>query len=184
MTYHRAHNFGRFLSPAGIAVLIFFSSPLFAQSAEEVTSAESTFKFISSNLQNFQRTGRIDDAIGIDGSEYQFFIELLQDSYAEFSEYFSPQSSFCDFYLDPMNGIMEIEERAGVAFEYIPELAVRLENYINLDQEFQGNIAESFGTIVLERIRQMKLESTSFEYLPTWELDSSEILGFADTACR
>jgi len=161
-----------------------FQWQVVAQSATEIASAQSTFKFVANVLGNFQRTGRLYDEIGIDGSEYQHFIELLESTYEEFTRNFSPVSEFCQFYHDPKNGIMEIEERAVLGFQYLPDLSGRVENFQRLNRQFEQDVLESYGGQVLERIHQLKTNTTSFEYLPIQDLDATEIVNFADTACR
>ena len=88
----------------------------------DVADVESTFKFVANVLATYRRTGRLLDAIGIDGSEYIHFIQLLESSYGDFTRDFSAASEFCQFYQDPQNGIMEIEERAMLGFQYLPDL--------------------------------------------------------------
>jgi hypothetical protein len=155
-----------------------------AQSEPEIADVESTFKFVANVLGTFQRTGRLLDAIGIDGAEYQHFIQLLERSYGEFTRDFSTESRFCQFYLDPENGIMEIEERAVLGYQYLPDLSVRLEYFQQLHSRFEQDVQESYGGQVLDRIRVIKSDITSFEYLPTQELEGAQAINFADTACR
>lgn len=155
-----------------------------AQPSSAIADVESTFKFVANVFGNYRRTGRLLDAIGIDGSEYIHFIQLLESSYGEFTRDFSVESQFCQFYQDPENGIMEIEERAMFGFQYLPDLSVRLEYFQRLHRQFEQDVQESYGGQVLERIRVIKTDITSFEYLPARELDAAEIVNFADTACR
>jgi len=161
--------------------------PVIAQPSSDiadVADVESTFKFVANVLATFRRTGRLLDAIGIDGSEYLHFIQLLESSYGEFTRDFSVDSEFCQFYQDPQNGIMEIEERAMLGFQYLPGLQGRQEYFQRLHLRFEEDVQESYGGQVLERIRVIKADITSFEYLPTRDLDPAETVNFADTACR
>ena len=155
-----------------------------AQASDDITNAQTNFNFIANVLQSFQRTGRLSDEIGLDGSEYQDFIRLLENSYQQFTRDFSPDSNFCKFYNDPENAIMEFEERAVLGFQYLPGLRGRQELYLKVSREFEQDILNSFGGIVLDRIRRLRLSSASFEYLPTRDLDAAETVNFADNACR
>jgi len=154
------------------------------QVSEGVIGAEQSFKFIASTLQSYRRSSRIEQGLAIPETEVRNFIELLERHYVEFTLGFSPESSFCNFYHHPDNAIMEIEERAGLAFQFLPALHSRLERYLDLDRRFQQQLREGFGEAVLENVQRLKPDAVSFEYLPTTDMDGSETVNFADTACR
>jgi hypothetical protein len=151
---------------------------------EQVVSAEQSFTFIASTLQAYNRDGRIEEEIGIGQDRLQDFIDLLTLHYREFTEGFSPTSNFCNFYRDPDNGLIEIEERAVLAFQYLPALPRRVERFINVDQQFMEQLEGSFGAAVLASVDRLKTQARHFEYLPAGEMYGEDMINFADTACR
>lgn len=155
-----------------------------SQQANDVASAEQSFKFIAITLQGFRRAIGIDNEIGVNASDYEGFAALLEQHYLDFTDGFRPDSNFCNFYHDPDNAIMEIEQRAALAFQYLPELQGRLERYVNLDRQFKLQLRINFGQTVLENIQRLKPDAVTFEYLPIYEMDGSQTVNFADTACR
>lgn len=154
-----------------------------ATEEEAIASAEASFKFIASSLQHFQRSGQIDSVLGLDGSEYEDFLALMRSSYGEFKQGFERGSALCRFYLDPENGRIEIEERANMGMQYLPALSARLQRYREVDARFQEMLVNSFGGGLLNRIQNLKYQATSYEYLPSWDLNAAEAIQFADTAC-
>ena len=146
-------------------------------------SADATFKFIASQLQSFERTGQIDASLGLDGSEYEDWLELLRTTYAQFKRGFTADSALCRTYLDPENGRMEIEERAQLAISLLPTLEQRLRYYQDQDALFQEAVQTSFGGGLLSRIDAQKGAASNYEYLPSWNLNVEEAIHFADTAC-
>jgi hypothetical protein len=167
-----------------LAAWLLVSAPSASGQQEQVVSAEQSFKFIASTLQSYSRDGRIQSEIGIVQDRLKDFIDLLKLHYREFTEGFSPASNFCNFYRDPDNGLIEIEERAVLAFQYLPTLPRRQERFLNVDQKFRQQVEASFGAAVLATIEQMKPQARHFEYLPLGEMYGEDMINFADTACR
>ena len=159
-------------------------SSTFSQQSAPLVGAEQTFKFIANTLQSFERSGSINELIGLPATDVGRFIELLESSYQEYTRQFSPLSNFCRVYHDPNNAIMEIEQRAVLAFQYLPGLEARVERYIRLDQEFATKVQTAFGDTVLQNIVALKPQTLSYEYLPSFQMFGGDIVNFADTACR
>ncbi len=170
-------------------MLIFFAQwivvPIgFAQlDTASIASAQSSFKYISSTLNTFRSSGRLTDNPGIDGSDLEHFILLLDEFYDSFTQGFGPDSSMCRFYRDPENGRMTIEERAELGFSFLRDLPARLERYVSIDKQFQDEVEDQFGSILKENINRIKLDSVSNQRLPASEFDEAAKINFADTAC-
>lgn len=168
-----------------LMVILFFSAGMAqGQTDTELTSAEQSFKFVAGTLQNYTRSGELESALGLDASDIESFIGLLRESYREFTRNFSPDSPFCSFYNDPNNAIMEIEERAGLGFQFLPAVASRQQRFVELDQQFQQGIRSIAGEGLLTRVNTLKKTTESFEYLPARTMDPAQTINFADTACR
>ncbi|MCB1670535.1 MAG: hypothetical protein R3F41_04445 [Gammaproteobacteria bacterium] len=164
-----------------------FSAACLAQNAEEIerfADAQQTFKFIARTLRDYDRNGEIDQSLDIEPGARDTFIELLRHYYADFTEAFSPDSNFCRFYQNPRNAIMEIEERAALAFQYLRQPADRVQRYADLASQFGEQVRAELGDTVAAAIERLKTDASSFEYLPGFEMYSAERVNFADTACR
>lgn len=153
----------------------------YAQS--ELASAEASFQYIANTLQTFRRTGRLANNPGVDGSDMEHYLELLQIWYEEFRRDFGPDSAMCTFYLSPENGRMTIEERAELSFGMLRNLTERNARYIAVDIEFQSEVEEHFGSRLLEAINVAKVSITSNRRLPSANFEQSVIINFLDTSC-
>ena len=136
-----------------------------------------------STLSTFRDTGRLVNNPGVDGSDLEAFIELLDFYYEQFSSGFNSDSAMCRFYRDPDNGRMTIEERAEISFSLLRELPDRIERYITVDEDFQNELADEFGTFLLDNINQIKIDSLSNQQLPLSEFDEAAVISFIDSAC-
>ena len=54
--------------------------------ADGIEDAESSFSYISNTLQAFRESGRLVNNPGIDGSDLEFFIALLDESHLQFQQ--------------------------------------------------------------------------------------------------
>lgn len=167
---------------AGLIVLLGLGGFSAAQD-EGIASAEQSFHYLAATLQTFRNSGRLVNNPGIDGADFEHFIELLEEFHSRFLSGIGPDSALCRFYRDPENGRMTIEERAEIAYGFLPSLENRLRRYLEIDAAFQQAVANSFGTRVLDRINQIKTESVSNQMLPTWEYDEAARINFADGMC-
>jgi len=138
---------------------------------------------VHSTLRTFRETGRLVNNPGVDGSDLEAFIELLDFYYEQFSSGFNSDSAMCRFYRDPDNGRMAIEERAEISFSLLRELPDRIERYITVDEDFQNELADEFGTFLLDNINQIKIASLSNQQLPSSEFDEAAVISFIDSAC-
>tara|TARA_B100000029_G_scaffold249710_1_gene246645 strand:- start:249 stop:668 length:420 start_codon:yes stop_codon:yes gene_type:complete len=138
---------------------------------------------VHSTLRTFRETGRLVNNPGVDGSDLEAFIELLDFYYDQFSSGFNSDSAMCRFYRDPDNGRMTIEERAEISFSLLRELPDRIERYITVDEDFQNELADEFGTFLLDNINQIKIASLSNQQLPSSEFDEAAVISFIDSAC-
>lgn len=161
-------------------VFFYFKSGL-AQT--EISDAERTFAYISSTLNTFKTTGRLVNNPGIDGSDLESFIELLDYYSEEFSKEFSADSVMCGYYLNPENSRMTIEEKARISFGFLSSLEIRIEHYLAVNEDFQEELAEEFGTFLLDNINDLKLRSVSHLRLPSSVLDEAAVISFLDSAC-
>jgi len=164
-----------------IVFLLGFSSCLHA--AEGIEDAEQSFSYISSTLQTFRGTGRLVDNPGIDGSDLEHYIALLDQAYLGFSKFFNSESAMCRFYRDPENGRMTIEERAELSFSFLRDLPERISLYNSANAEFESAVEEQFGRLVLESIDRIKLESVSNQRLPSSAFDEAATINFLDSVC-
>ena len=167
-------------------ILIFLVTtvfPLHSYSQSSIESAEASFRYVHSTLRTFRDTGRLVNNPGVDGSDLEAFIELLDFYYEQFSSAFNSDSAMCRFYRDPDNARMTIEERAEISFSLLRELPDRIERYITVDEDFQNELADEFGTFLLDNINQIKIDSLSNQQLPSSEFDEAAVISFIDSAC-
>ena len=162
-------------------VLFYFKSGL---TQPEISDAEQTFVYISGTLNTFKTTGRLVNNPGIDGSDLESFIELLEYYSEEFSKEFNADSAMCGFYLNPENSRMTMEEKAQVSFSLLNSLETRIEHYLAVNEDFQEELAEEFGTFLLDNINELKLQSVSHLRLPRSELDEAAVISFLDSTCH
>ena len=52
----------------------------------------------------------------------------------------------CGYYLNPENSRMTIEEKAQISFSFLTSLETRVEQYLTVNEDFQEELAEEFGT--------------------------------------
>ncbi len=146
-------------------------------------SAESSFRYIANTLQTFRTTGRLVNNPGIDGADLEAYIELLDTFYEEFSRGFTGNSAMCQFYFDPENGRMTIEEKAELSFSFLRSLEDRIALYISIDHEFQDMVEQEFGSFLLRNINDAKATAVSNQRLPSTEFDEADVISFIDTMC-
>jgi hypothetical protein len=146
-------------------------------------TVEQTFLYIKSTLDTFRGTGRLVNNPGIDGADLEVFIDFLAEFEATFSVEFSPVSAMCNYYLDPENSRMTIEERAEIAFSFLSELDKRISRYSKAAEEFDEMIEVEFGQLVLEQIKELKLHASSHQRLPSSQFDEEAVISFLDSAC-
>jgi len=152
--------------------------------AQAVTgNAESTFKYLANTLQVYRTTGRIAVNLGLDGADYEHFLEIIETAHQEFSKDFASESAMCMFYLDPENFRMTIEERAELSFSFLGDLDLRAEQYAKIDEDFLNLIEREFGTILQEDLIAAKQQAVSNQRLPSSGFDEAAVINFADTAC-
>lgn len=173
---------------AGVAVsmlLCSFSiqSSLAADSTASLASAEASFRYIASTLRSFRDSGRLVNNPGIDGADLEEFFRFLSDFYAQFSRDFGADSAMCQFYTDPENSRMTIEERAEIGFSFLWDTDDRVARYLAVDGDFQETMEREFGSILLANINTIKQEAISNQRLPTSNFDEAAKINFADTAC-
>ncbi|NKB34056.1 MAG: hypothetical protein GKR91_13255 [Pseudomonadales bacterium] len=148
-----------------------------------IESSEASFRYIASTLQTFRNTGRLVNNPGVDGADLEAYIEVLDYHYAQFSSGFNPESAMCQFYRDPENGRMTIEERAEISFSLLRDLEDRIARYLAIDEEFQNEIADEFGTFLLDNINELKMESVANQRLPSSQFDEAAVISFIDSVC-
>ena len=172
-----------FLQTVGVQIflLTILSPPLIA--AEATDDAQASFNYISSTLQTFRESGRLVNNPGIDGSDLEHFIALLEDAYEGFSKDFNSDSAMCSFYRDPENGRMTIEERAELSFLYLRSIDARIELFDRANREFEEAVIDQFGRIVLENISSIKQDSLSNQRLPSSSFDEAATISFLDAMC-
>ena len=154
-----------------------------ADSKVSISSAEASFRYIASTLRRFRDSGRLVNNPGIDGADFEEFFSLLGDFYTQFSRDFGAGSAMCQFYTDPENGRMTIEERAELGFSFLLDIDDRIARYILVDRDFQEALEREFGSIVLANINAAKGAAISNQRLPTSQFDEAAKINFADTAC-
>lgn len=169
------------LKACSFSLLVCFSPLLNA--AEGIEDADASFSYISSTLQAFRGSGRLVNNPGIDGSDLEHFIALLDEAQLNFSGEFDSESAMCRFYRDPQNSRMTIEERAELSFSFLRDLADRIALYISANDEFQNAVQDQFGRIVLDNINATKLESVSNQRLPSSAFDEAATISFLDAMC-
>ena len=149
-----------------------------------VSDAEQTFAYISSTLNTFKTTGRLVNNPGIDGSDLESFIGLLEYYFAEFSDEFNAESAMCGYYLDPENNRMTIEEKARISFSFLNSLEARVEQYLAVNEDFQEELTEEFGTFLLDNVNELKPQSVSHLRLPSSLFDEAAVINFLDSTCQ
>jgi len=167
-------------------ILLFFSAGSVSGQQEDsaaITSAEQSFQYIASVLQEFRSTGRVAPELGLDGANYQPFIDALQTAYVNFTNGFAGDSPMCQFYLDPENSRMTIEERAELAFSFLGDLQSRIQRYVRTDEIFQNTVRREFGGAALIKINQLKQNAVNNQRLPTTSFDEAARINFADAMC-
>ena len=163
------------------SALICFSPWLIA--ANSIEDSQASFDYISSTLQTFRDSGRLVNNPGIDGSDLEYFIALLDDSHMSFSRQFNNESAMCTFYRDPKNSRMTIQERAELSFSFLRDLADRITLYISVNVEFKDSVEDQFGRIVLDNINVIKLDAVSNQRLPSSAFDEAATINFLDSMC-
>lgn len=160
------------------------STSLFAQpNPSALKSAEQSYRYLNSTLSNFRGTGRLVNNPGIDGADLEAFIDFLQTAYNKFSSGFNGDSAMCQFYLDPENGRMTLEEKAEIAFGFLANVDQRVDRYIEQDAAFKRELVNEFGRIVLDNIERIKKSSVSNQQLPTSVSGEAAVIAFIDSAC-
>lgn len=157
--------------------------PLCVNAQSTISDAEQSFSYISSTLNTFQATGRLVNNPGIDGSDLEAYLDLLQYYYDEFSRDFNRDSSMCYFYRDPENNRMTIEEKAEISFSFLSGLDDRVDHYIVTNDSFQNQLADEFGTFLLDNVIELQAESTASHGLPASVVDEAGMISFIDLAC-
>lgn len=180
------------MKSTGILVLL-LGWTLFAASSVEsadadiegsnISSAEQSFLYVASTLQKFNNTGRLVNNPGIDGSDLEHFIQLLEDHYQIFSSDFNSNSAMCSFYRDPENSRMTIEDRAEISFSLLSALDDRIGRYIEINEDFENEMEKEFGSIVLEAVNEVKTSAEFNHRLPSSNFDEAAVINFLDAAC-
>ena len=166
-----------------LASILLVVAPWSGLAQEATNSAESTFKYLANTLQVYRTTGRIAVNLGLDGADYEHFLEIIETAYQTFSKDFSSESAMCKFYLDPENFRMTIEERAELSFSFLGDLELKAEQYAQIDEDFLNLIEREFGTILQEDLIAAKQQAVSNQRLPSSGFDEAAVINFADTAC-
>lgn len=159
------------------------SLSLSLNAADDIEDAQASFSYISSTLQTFRGSGRLVNNPGIDGSDLEYFIILLDEARLSFSREFNSESAMCRFYRDPENGRMTIQERAELSLSFLRDLADRISFYISANAEFKENVEDQFGRIVLDDINEIKLDAVSNQRLPSSTFDEAATINFLDSMC-
>ena len=89
----------------------------------------------------------------------------------------------CQFYMDPENGRMTIEDKAELSFSFLRDLDDRVELYLSVDEEFQNQVVDEFGSFLLDNINEEKLVSSNSQQLPSSTFDEAAIISFIDSVC-
>lgn len=164
--------------------MLVFSQAVQAQPINNAAkTVDQTFLYIKSTLDTFRGTGRLINNPGIDGADLEAFIDFLAEFEATFSAEFSPASAMCNYYLDPENSRMTIEERAEIAFSFLSDLDKRISRYSKTAAEFDEMIKVEFGQMVLDQIKELKLHASSHQQLPSSQFDEEAVISFLDSAC-
>ena len=165
-----------------LTLLLVYSNSGLAQ--VRVSDAEQTFAYISSTLNTFKTTGRLVNNPGIDGSDLESFIDLLEYYFAEFSDDFNAESPMCGYYLNPENSRMAVEEKAQISFSFLNSLEARIEKFLAVNEDFQEELAEDFGTFLLDNVNELKPQSVSQLRLPSSLFDEAAAINFLDSYCQ
>ena len=176
-------RFGAALTATALLCFIALQPATAADSGASISGAEASFRYIASTLRRFRDSGRLVNNPGIDGADLEEYFSLLRDFYTRFSRDFGADSAMCQFYTDPENSRMTIEDRAELGFSFMLELDDRLARYIQVDRDFQAAVEREFGSILLANINAAKGDAVSNQRLPTSEFDEAARINFADTAC-
>ena len=171
----------KILNFSALALLV--TCPYVSNAQVEITDAEQTYSYISSTLNTFRTTGRLVNNPGIDGSDLEAFLDLLDNYFGQFSSEFNSESNVCEFYRDPENNKMAIEERAAISFSFLRDLEERVDHYITVNEDFLEQLAEEFGTFVLDNINELKENSSSYQRLPSSLFDEAAVISFLDSNC-
>ena len=165
-----------------LTLLVVYSNSCLAQVG--VSDAEQTFAYISSTLNTFKTTGRLVNNPGIDGSDLESFIDLLEYYFAEFSDDFNAESPMCGYYLNPENSRMAVEEKAQISFSFLNSLEARIEKFLAVNEDFQEELAEDFGTFLLDNVNKLKPQSVSQLRLPSSLFEEAAAINFLDSYCQ
>lgn len=167
-----------------VTLLLLLSSPANSQSdPAAIESAQQSFKYIISTLNTFHSTGRLVNNPGIDGADLEAFIDVLDAYREEFSFGFNLNSAMCQFYINPENGRMTLEEKAEIAFSFLANLKSRVDRYVGVDSHFQQALKNEFGSLILDQIQRQRETAVSNQQLPTSSFGEAAAIGFIDSAC-
>ncbi|MFK7864198.1 MAG: hypothetical protein AB8B95_08250 [Pseudohongiellaceae bacterium] len=167
----------------GVCALLFNGSAFSQSEPLEVESAMQTYRYLTSTLRMFTNTGRLLNNPGIDGSDLEPFVDMLVLYRGHFDANFSINSAMCQFYLNPENGRMTLEEKAEIALSFLPSLDVRILRYVEIDSDFKRTMELEFGGLVLEKIEDLKKTVESSQQLPTSNFNEAAAVTFIDSAC-
>ena len=177
-------SFGLWFCVLVKVTLLLSSSSANSQSAPvAVESAQHSFNYIISTLNTFHSTGRLVNNPGIDGADLEAFIDVLDAYREEFSFGFNLDSAMCQFYLNPENGRMTLEEKTDIAFSFLANLKSRLERYVGVDRDFQQTLKNEFGSLILSQIQRQSVTAVSNQQLPASSFGEAAVIGFVDSAC-
>ena len=63
------------------------------------------------------------------------------------------------------------------------DLDDRVDHYIVVNEAFQNELAEEFGTFLLDNVAELKAESKANHGLPASVVDEAGMISFIDSAC-
>lgn len=169
-----------------ITILVFQFGLLGHGSAQEDQDGSLAYYFVSDMLMSFNLSGQIEPNPGLDGSDIEEFLSILEQYNHLFTQDFSAGSVFCRRYLESW------EMAATGAFDLLFSDGVWEEKVVSLGENFWRELEEKFGSRLVSRaVAQASARPKYFETnsqdgiaLPTVDFTLSERLEFSKQHCQ
>jgi hypothetical protein len=169
-----------------VTILVFQFGLVGHGSAEEDRNKTLAYYFVSNTLLSFNLSGQIEPNPGLDGSDIEEFLSILEQYDQLFNQDFSVGSVFCRRYLESS------EIASTEAFDLLFSDGVWEEKVERLGESFWRELEEKFGSrLMLRAVAQASALAKYFETNsqheiapPTVDFSPSERLEFSRRHCQ
>ncbi len=163
-----------------VIILIFQFGFVAYGGAQGVQDGSLAYYFVSNTLQSFNLSGQIEPNPGLDGSDIEEFLSILEKYDQLFNQSFSAGSAYCHrFSESPELAVTE-------AFDTLFSDGAWWKGVIRFGENFWTELEEKFGSRVMSRAvsRASELITQIGVARPTMDLTVRERLGFSEKHCQ